>query len=52
MVVVGPSCLESMEFGTPVMNEVPFEVVMFEVLAGLVVLEVFDSARILVHLGH
>ena len=49
---MGPSCLESMEFGTPVMNEVPFEVVMFEVLAGLEVFEVFDSARILVHLGH
>ena len=49
---MGPSCLESMEFGTPVMNEVPFEVVMFEVLAGLVVLEVFDSVRILMHLGH
>ena len=49
---MGPSCLESMEFETPVMSEVPFEVVMLEVLAGLVVLEEFDSARILVHLGH
>ena len=49
---MGPSCLESMEFETTVMSEVPFEVVMLEVLAGLVVLEVFDSARILVHLGH